>query len=177
MQNEFNCVSSRSVLPAPASCEQTSTHICTRVWGTETWGQPDLERASLKGTAWPALLKAPSPCVCAQGATVNRSTPASPHTPGKHSHTSPAYHRSQVPVFPPHSYTYLQHFYNPKMGARRSLLVQPPPSKNVHFSQILHLLCSPLHMFPVATGLYTSHPNIFKLSSTPAQAHLELFDL
>lgn len=27
-------------------------------------------------------------------------------------------------------------------------------------------------MFPVATGLDTNHPNIFKLSSTSAQAHL-----
>lgn len=28
------------------------------------------------------------------------------------------------------------------MGTRRNLLVQPPLSKNIHFSEILHLLCS-----------------------------------
>lgn len=70
-----------------------------------------------------------------------------------------------------------QHFCNPEMGTGRNLLVQPPLAVNVHFSQVLHLLPSPLHVLPVAAGLGTSHPNIFKLSSTPAQAHLELFDV
>lgn len=144
--------------------------VRNRELGSARPGEAITERHSRVSSAGSSL-----PCVCARGVPTE-GDPSLTCTHGASTVTLLRVpQKGKVCVLS--SYTYSQHFYNPQMGTRRNLLVQPLLSKSVRFSQTLHLLCSPLHVFPVATGLDTSHPNIFKLSSTPAQAHLELFGL
>lgn len=154
---------SRPALPPAQECEEQRAGL-SYTWRGHHW---KVQRGQL---CWQLSL-----CVCAQGVTTKGDTSLTLHMLGKHSHTSQGTTEGKsLCSLLLHLFTA---FLQPQMGTRRNLLVQPLLSKNVHFSQIVHLLCSPLHVFPAATGLDTSHPNIFKLSSTPAQAHLELFDL